>query len=176
MSVRPLALLFVFAATSAHALYDPAARPELADAEGRWVGQLTYRDYSDDRREVTLPVVANVALAAPDELVFHAIYDDGPKKTVHSYERLKFDTGAKALTWTHGLGADETSRYVIDATSLQAGVREFLVSEQSSGKDGPHCVQYALRWSRTALDIVKREGQRCDATAVRSRSAYRRAP
>ena len=119
---------------------------------------------------------SHVALVAPDELVFHAIYDDGPKKTVHSYERLKFDTGAKTLTWTHGLAADETSRYVIDGTSLEAGVREFLVSGQSSGKDGPHCVQYTLRWSRTALDIVKREGKSCNATAGRSRSAYRRAP
>jgi len=176
MSARPLAVLLVFATGSAQALYDPAARPELADAEGHWVGQMTYRDYGDDRREVTLPVVANVALAAPDELVFHAIYDDGPKKIVHSYERLKFDLSAKTLTWTHGLGEGGTSRYAIEAASLQAGVREFVVGEQSSGKDGPQCVRYTLRWSRTALDIVKREGSRCDATFVRSRSAYRRAP
>lgn len=176
MTLRlPVLLLAVFT-TSAHALYDPAPKPSLPDAEGHWSGTLTYRDYSDDRREVTLPVVANIALAAPDELVFHDIYDDGPKKTVHSYERLKFDFDAKTLVWTHGLAAKENRRYRIDSLSSQGGLVEIAATEIADAKDeAPQCVRYTLRWSRTELSIVKQEGRTCDALAVRSRSMFRRA-
>ncbi|MBN8887857.1 MAG: hypothetical protein J0I77_19185 [Rudaea sp.] len=176
MTLRLSVLLLAFLATSAHALYDPAPKSPLPDAEGRWSGTLTYRDYSDDRREVTLPVVTNVALVAPDELVFHNVYDDGPKKTVHSYERLKFDFDAKTLVWAHGLAAKEDRRYRIDSSSSQSGFIEIVVTEIADAKaEAPQCARYTLRWSRTELNIVKQEGRTCDALAVRSRSTFRRA-
>lgn len=176
MKSRLPALLLALAATSAQALYDPAPKPWLTEVEGRWSGSLTYRDYGGDHREITLPAIANIALVAPDELAFHAVYDDGPKKTVHSYERLKFDFEAKSLAWTHGLGADESRRYRIDSNSLQDGVAEMVATEvPASQGEAPQCVRYTLRWSRTALDLVKREGRTCETTIVRSRSSFRRA-
>ena len=175
MTLRLPVLLLALFATSAHALYVPAPNAPLPDAEGRWSGTLTYRDYSDDRREVTLPVVANVALVAPDELVFHGIYDDGPKKTVHSYERLKFDFDAKTLIWAHGLAAKDHRRYRMDPPLSNADGVEITATEIADAKaETPGCVRYTLRWSRTALSIVKQEGRTCDALAVRSRSLFRR--
>lgn len=176
MKSRLPALLLVLVATSAQALYDPAPKSSLADIEGRWSGSLTYRDYGGDHREITLPAIAGVALAAPDELAFHAIYDDGPKKTVHSYERLKFDFEAKTLAWTHGLGADENRRYRIDSTSAQDGVTEMVATEiPATQGEASQCVRYTLRWSRAQLDLVKREGRTCETAIVRNRSSFRRA-
>jgi hypothetical protein len=88
-------LISLIAGTPALALYDPKPVEPLAQFEGAWIGSLTYKDYQDPTREVTLPTQMFVALAEPGKLALHYVYDDGPKKIVHSYEALSIDLAAK---------------------------------------------------------------------------------
>lgn len=112
------------------AAYDPQPEPVLAAVLGEWRGALTYRDYSQPERMVTLPTRLFVSALAPDELALHFVYDDGPGKTVYSYERLRFEFASQTLVWISGavertalVGRIVTSvtdsavkRYVVDTT------------------------------------------------------------
>ncbi|MBV9773180.1 MAG: hypothetical protein JO040_04485, partial [Gemmatimonadetes bacterium] len=50
---------------------------------GRWRGSLTYRDYRDPTRRVTLPTLLGVTSAPAGGVRLVYTYDDGPGKTVY---------------------------------------------------------------------------------------------
>lgn len=86
----------------AWALYDPKPNALLAPAVGAWRGTLTYVDYQQPDRRVTLQTRLTVSLIGPEELSLYYVFDDGPGKTVYSYERIALDTTGQMLTWTSG--------------------------------------------------------------------------
>ncbi|MGH8238576.1 MAG: hypothetical protein ACREXP_16350, partial [Steroidobacteraceae bacterium] len=94
-------------AGAASALYDPAPDAAFAAVQGAWKGSLTDRDYSKPDRLVTLPTRLFVALGSPNQLVLHFVFDDGPAKTVYSYERMQFDFASNELTWSSVLNQED---------------------------------------------------------------------
>lgn len=106
-----LAALALLPVARAHALYDPKPGVALALAPGAWRGSLTYRDWSNPEKLVTLPCTLAVALTNPDELALYYVFDDGPGKLVYSYDRMTFDFAAASLTWTSGTTTPNTSTY-----------------------------------------------------------------
>lgn len=79
---------------------------------------------------VTLKTQMVSSLVAPDELALFYVFDDGPGKTVYSYERLKFDLDAKLLVWTSGVNKSSRSEYRI-TTSVVAGGDHTLKFERT---------------------------------------------
>jgi hypothetical protein len=128
-----LALMCWAAALPAHALYDPKPDASLSIAQGDWIGSLTYRDYRGADKMVTLPTRLFVALGAPDTLVFHYVFDDGPGKTVYSYESIRFDFAGSTLTWTTG-DAERTGKvYRIVSVDRQPSITRVIF--EGPGKD-----------------------------------------
>jgi hypothetical protein len=67
---------------------------------GDWVGQLEYRDFSDNER-VFLPTWLTVKLGADGKSVqFAYTYDDGPNKTVKELSTVVLDASAGTATIT----------------------------------------------------------------------------
>ncbi len=89
-----------FAAWPVAAQYPPSPDATLAAVQGAWRGTLTYRDDARPDRNVVLATRLHAALVAPTELALHDVFDDGPGKTVHSYERMAFDFAGGTVTWT----------------------------------------------------------------------------
>ncbi len=104
-------------APTAWALYDPPPAAPLAGLQGRWQGELRYRDYQSGRW-VRLPTVMHASLAAPDALGLHWASDDGPGKVVHSYERLQIDAAAGQLRWATGLKPGALTQGRLVATDI----------------------------------------------------------
>jgi hypothetical protein len=104
--------LVLIGATSAWALYDPKPVAPLSLMEGMWSGTLTYQDYAKPDRQVRLPTKLFATMAEPAKIVLHFIYDDGPSKTVHSYDNLSLDLEAKIALWAEEAGAPPV-RYTI---------------------------------------------------------------
>ena len=115
------------------ALNDPPPEAALATVQGEWQGSLTYLDYSHTNRLVTLPARLFVALSAPNELVLHYVFTDGPTKTVFSYERMEFNFPKRELTWAAGLSDKSKHVYRITA-SREDGATRKLVFERKEGK------------------------------------------
>jgi len=67
---------------------------------GEWVGQLEYRDFSNNKR-VFLPTWLTVASAADGKSAqFAYTYDDGPNKTVKERSIVVLDASAGTATFT----------------------------------------------------------------------------
>lgn len=105
----------------ARALYDPKPLALIEAARGTWGGNLTYRDYQKPDRMVTLKTELVASLVAPDELALFYVFDDGPGKTVYSYERLKFDLVANLLVWTSGINKPDRAEYQITTSVMREG-------------------------------------------------------
>jgi hypothetical protein len=98
---------------SARAAHDPAPARMLSVMEGVWEGRLSYRDYQPPHAMVQLPTRLFVAAEAADTLVLHFVYDDGPGKIVHGYQRMRFDLAGRTLAWRSGSVAPENDRCAI---------------------------------------------------------------
>ncbi len=127
-------IVILFCSPGAFALYDAAPDAALAAAQGEWRGTLTYRDYSQPDRLVALPTRLFVALGAPNQLVLSYAFDDGPGKTVFSYEVMTIDLPAKRITWTTGTDKNDTSTLGITSSSEEGAAVRQLVFEQSKEK------------------------------------------
>ncbi len=67
---------------------------------GAWVGQLEYRDFSDNSR-VFLPTWLRITqISDGRSLRFAYVYDDGPTKTVKELSIFSLDTAAATATFT----------------------------------------------------------------------------
>jgi hypothetical protein len=139
-------------------------------AAGAWVGALTYRDWSNPDRLVTLPCKLAVALTAPEELALFYAFDDGPGKVVYSYERMSVDFKANTLSWVSGISKPSTSQYVVtDARSDDEGA-ELLFERALEGRTD----RYSFIVGREALSLGKVEISASGAQTFRNRYEFRR--
>ncbi len=139
------------------ALYDPKPVPELAQTEGEWQGTLTYKDYQDPTLKVTLQTMLEAALATPSELTLHYIFDDGPKKIVHSYEGLALDLPQKTLTWL-GLKPSDTAICRI-ASVEHTGETLTVIAEMDRIDEGTHkWYRYHVTLGPKLIKITKDDG------------------
>jgi hypothetical protein len=129
-----LAALIAILATPVMALYDPAPEQALSAAQGEWRGSLTYRDYGQPDRLVTLPAKLFIALGAPNELVLQYMYDDGPAKAVYSYERMSIDLNRNELLWIAGVAERSSHLHRITANTQDGGNRK-LAFERNEGTE-----------------------------------------
>lgn len=119
----------------AHAA-DPAPDAVLSAIQGNWGGSLQYKDYSAPDKLVTLPTKLSIALTGPDEIAMHYVYDDGPSKTVYSYERMRFDFAKNEVHWK-GSSKDKPMDLVWHITrTVPSGASRLVVMERarSEGK------------------------------------------
>lgn len=164
-----LLLIGLFAAAPSQALYDPAPDVALAAIEGDWTGTLTYRDYSPPHGLVTLPTRLFVALQSGDELALHYVYDDGPGKTVHSYESLRFQFAEKQVTWSSGVKRETTvGRIVTDTTD--ASIRRVVVETTDADGRSRHTFEFAPDRLRMSKDEINANG----ASTMRDAYEFRR--
>jgi hypothetical protein len=173
--MKPFALLYAMLlfAAPAHALYDPPPEPAIAAVEGAWSGTLRYRDYQNPDRFETLPTRTTVVLSAPDTLTLHAIYDDGPNKTVHSYEQMAFDIKAHRLQWRYGLKADDIGSYDIVASTREGDCHRFTAERKENDSKGLN--RYTIALCATQIEFVKLEIDAQGVSLERSRTTLSRA-
>lgn len=163
-----LAVLACLAAAPAFALYDPKPDEVLAAVQGEWRGSLVYRDYSEPDRMVTLPTQLLVALSAPNELVLHYVFDDGPSKTVYSYERMGFNFKAREVTWSSGKDAKESMAVITaDSTSNETRV---LVFERKGEEGGTK--RFTMELSARSLKLAEDEVAPSGVASFRNRYVF----
>jgi hypothetical protein len=164
-------LCAVLAFGSAQALYDDKPAAALSVAEGAWQGTLTYRDYSHPDRTETLPTRLFVALGAPGTLVLHYVYDDGPGKTVHSYESMAFDFAKGEVTWISGSDKKEQFTARVVSIARLADVQRLIFERTTeSGKD-----RYTLDLASGAFALQHEELDGSGASMLRNRHEFKRA-
>jgi hypothetical protein len=152
------------------ALYDPKPNQVLDRAPGTWVGALTYRDWSNPDRLVTLQCKLAVALTAPEELALFYTFDDGPGKVVYSYERMSVDFEAKTLSWTSGISKPSTSQYVVTDVRSDVEGAQLLFERAVEGRID----KYTFIVGREALSLGKVEFSPSGAQTFRNRYDFRR--
>ncbi|MEZ5064521.1 MAG: hypothetical protein R3B81_07270 [bacterium] len=140
----------LLAATPVLALYDPMPVAEIAPMEGSWRGTLVYKDYGNGQL-VELPTQLFAALVSPETIALHYVFDDGPGKTVHSYERIRFDLAADAVEWVSE--TEDGPRGVV-LSSERDGDRWRLVFQTGAGEETE---RYTLEVEPAALRIRKEE-------------------
>lgn len=135
--VRVLLMVSALAYTaSAQALYDPPTDATVARLQGEWRGTLTYNDYSHPGQLVTLPTTLYIAASSPHEVVLHYVFDDGPSKTVYSYERISFDAAAKTVVLSSGVKKPEQKTATLVSETDAAGVHTLVFETASkTGRD-----------------------------------------
>lgn len=155
----------------AHALYDPAPDAMLVQMQGQWQGTLTYSDYSEAGKQVTLPTRLYVAPASPDSLTLHYVFDDGQGKTVYSYESMRFDLARNEVTWRSG--ASEMSQNVSRIVSnVQDGdVRRLVFERMDEGKT----LRYTLEMGADLMVLQRHEVGADGVAQFRNRYAFTRA-
>ncbi|UXH76042.1 hypothetical protein [Roseateles amylovorans] len=149
-----LLTLGLFAARPASALYDPKPLAFLESALGHWAGTLTYRDYQKPDRMVTLKTVMTASLAAPDELALYYVFDDGPGKTVYSYERMKFDLAGHQMIWNTGISKPNRVEYKISARPAQDGGTALDFEKAEDGQTDQYAWEVTPRsWRLTKYEV-----------------------
>ncbi len=166
-----LAALALVLCPRADAQYDPAPLLDIAGAQGAWQGTLTYDDYSEPGKLVTLPTKLFVAMSAPTELVLNYVFDDGPGKTVYSYERMRFDMSDNEVTWSSGIAKSAKTKARIVSNTLEDGARRMVF--ESGPKAGFE--RYTLELSDTSMTLVKEEIEGAGSPQFRNRYEFRRA-
>jgi len=166
-----LAALAVLAVLPAHALYDPKPADPVARLQGEWRGELTYNDYSNPGKLVTLPTRVFAALASPAALTLNYEFDDGPAKTVYSYEQMTFDFTGNRVVWVAGVEKRETSSYRIVSSAVD-GARWHIVFE--SVADGSATSVYTLETSDDELSLKNEEVDRAGVKTFRNEYKLRR--
>lgn len=129
-----LGLLATLGARNSFALYDAAPNPLLSRLPGSWRGTLTYRDWGKAERLVTLPCRMHAALLAPSDLSLYFVFDDGPGKTVYSYDRWLFDFTKGRMVWASGDGKEQGTSYRIVATSRSEEGEAVVLVNTAEGK------------------------------------------
>ncbi len=158
-----------FVSAPSYALYDPTPVPAVAALEGAWRGSLQYRDYQPPFGKVTLPTQLYAALLNPNELALHYVYDDGPGKIIHSYDRLKIDLPAKAITFTAAKAGEIITATVV-SSALTNGVLEVVADAETLKDKAKSTMRYTLRLSGAEIEILKEESA---AGKFEFRSQYR---
>jgi hypothetical protein len=143
-------------AVNVSALYDPLPNAALSRLIGDWAGTLTYRDWSDATKQVTLKTRTYASLVAPDELALFYVFDDGPGKTVYSYERMTFDFAKSNLVWVSGTAKPNRTEWKI--TSVETVGDEARIAFERA-VDGKHDKQRltigANQWAMVKMEVAK---------------------
>ncbi len=178
-----IAAIFLTTSLPALALYDLKPDPMFAAIQGEWRGTLAYRDYREPANSaasasaagavkpdnmVTLATTLFVALAAPNALTLHYVFDDGPGKTVYSYERMSFDLEKNQLSWGSGAADKPATLYRITANVMEQNRRKLLF-ERAEG-DGIH--RYSLLINATSFSLEKNEFDAKGAARLRNRYQF----
>lgn len=172
MTMRALLLACaLLLSVPAHALYDPAPDAMLVQMQGEWQGSLTYSDYSEAGKLVTLPTRLAVAPAAPDSLTLYYVFDDGPGKTVYSYESMRFDLAGNEVTWRSGIGETSQTQSRI-VSNVQDGDVRRLVFERTEESD---TLRYTLETGANLLVLQKEEIDAGGMAQFRNRYVFTRA-
>ena len=150
MQRRPLflglfGLLGTLGARNSFALYDAAPHPLLNRLPGSWRGTLTYRDWGKAERLVTMPCRLHAALLTPSDLSLYFVFDDGPGKTVYSYDRWLFDFSKGRMTWVSGDGKGAGTSYRILATSRSEEGDAVVLVDTAEGKTYRQTLQISPR-------------------------------
>jgi hypothetical protein len=153
---RVLALFGVGGCASAVAQRDPRPHPMLEAAPGYWLGSLTYRDWTDPGKLVTLPCRMAVSLLGPEDLALYLVFDDGPSKVVHSYTRMSFDLALDRLSWSSGFGKPEVLEYRIRSASREAETSRIAFERETDARTDRFT--FELSPSAWSLGRVERVG------------------
>jgi len=150
--------------------HDPKPDEALAAVEGEWRGSLTYRDYGNPDRMVTLPTELFVTFGSPQELVMHYIYDDGPGKIVHSYETMSVDLKGGRVVWISGIKerTETTGRVVSD--SREDASRRLVIESNDDGKVSRHTLEFGADRFEMRKDEIDSAGK----STLRNRYEFRR--
>ena len=124
---------------------------------GHWSGTLTYKDYRDPTRRVTLPTLLDISHerdSAALRLVF--TYDDGPGKTVYSYDRLAFDASGAVMTWDD-TAAVKPQTFAVTAyrVDLAAGLIHLVAETEGEDNDKPATLRETIMIARDSVRILK---------------------
>ena len=163
-----ISALLVLTAGRSVALYDPRPDDALAGVQGEWKGSLTYRDYSKPDRLVTLPTRLFVALSAPNTLVLHFVFDDGPSKTVFSYEQMTFDFPANQMSWISGSAKRSVDLHTITASTKEGATTTLSFEKQAEAKTD----RYSLLLSSQRLRLIKEEVKASGEVIFRNRYEF----
>jgi hypothetical protein len=153
------------AAAPALAMYDPPPDKALVLAPGAWAGTLTYRDWTNPDKLVTLRCRLWVALTAPNALALYYVFDDGPGKTVYSYEKMTFDFPAATLLWTSGTA--KPSAYTYRLGAVQAGSDDTRLAFERDVSTGVE--RHALALSQRTWLLEKTDVSAAGAATFRNR-------
>jgi len=168
-----IAALVALTAWPAYALYDPAPAGPLARLQGEWRGELTYDDFSNPGKLVTLPTRVFAALASPTAVTLLYEFDDGPTKTVYSYEQMRFDFAGLRVVWVSGAEQPEESSYRMVSSDVD-GARWRIVFESTDGE--PDRAVYTLETDGAVLTFRKEELDAAGAKRLRNEYRLRRVP
>jgi hypothetical protein len=167
MAIASFALGF---SLSAHALYDGKPVAELRDAPGAWHGTLTYNDYSEPGKLVTLQTTAFVSLIQPNELAVFYVFDDGPGKTVYSYEQMRFDFAKAEVRWTSGAEKKEVTISHIDSNEPSGEGRRIVFATTA----GDHVDRHTLTISAKKFVLRKDEIDHAGRSTMRDEYQFQR--
>lgn len=170
-----VACIFSLQAQFANALYDPSPAAALSAIEGEWKGTLQYRDWQPPHKRVTLITRLFVAAASPKELALHYVFDDGPNKTVHSYDRMLIDIDTGTLRWSSLKPADTSSAAIISQRTND-GTLEIIAErmEENKSKGKTDVIRYRLRLSKSQFEVLKTAGEKGAESEFRNEYVFRR--
>ena len=172
--MKPFFSIFLLMLSSqAFALYDPTPSEFLSAIEGSWTGTLEYRDYQPPHGRVTLPTKLYASLVAPNELSLHYVFDDGPKKIVHSYDRLMIDLAKQTLRWS-GLKAEDMSICKIVSTQTAGGALEIVAEREKVDEGKKKLIRYRLKLAADNFEILKDEGTDAASLSFADRYSFQR--
>ena len=160
--------LLLLPAGAAFALYDAKPDEGLTKMQGEWSGKLTYRDYRNPEKMVSLPTRVFIALASPNELVLHYVFDDGPNKKVYSYDRMEFNYSSNSLTWVSGGKA--APAYKITSVSNSGTQQQINFERQETA----HLARYVLQLSAKEFSLSKEEVAANGEASFRNRYEFKR--
>jgi hypothetical protein len=149
-------------------------RPDavLSSIQGSWGGSLQYKDYSAPDKLVTLPAKLSIALSGPDEITMHYVYDDGPTKTVYSYENMRFDFARNEAHWKGG-SKDKPMEMTWQITkSVPSGASRLVVMERARSEGKKDRLTFEL--SPAALSFAKDEIAADGQASLRNKYTFKR--
>ena len=114
-----------------------------------------------------------VAAAAPKEVTIHYVFNDGPNKTVHSYDRLLIDA-ENAVVKFSGLKADDVNIANIVSTHVQDEVWEIVAERSEESKGVTTVVRYRLKLGKSLFEVLKTAGPKGAEGEFRNAYVFRR--
>jgi hypothetical protein len=95
----------------------------------------------------------HAALLTPSDLSLYFVFDDGPGKTVYSYDRWLFDFTKGRMVWASGDDRGERTSYRIVSTSRSDEVDAVVLVSSAQGKTFRQTLEVSRR--RLKLDKVE---------------------